>query len=156
MKTMRLLITTPAAVVIDQADVVSVRADDYSGALGILPGHCEFMTALTVSVLSFRDQAGRTRHVAVRGGVLNVRGGVSVDVATREAVVDDDLERLRGSVLRRMAEDADREAHARTQTVHLQLQVMRQINRYLRGERPSVLPFGQSGGQRSTGGAHEH
>jgi F-type H+-transporting ATPase subunit epsilon len=146
MKTMRLFITTPAAVVVDRADVVSVRAEDASGALGILPGHCEFMTALALTVLSFRDQDGRTSHVAVRGGVLNVRGGGLVEVATREAVIDDDLVRLRASVLSRMATDADREAEARTHTMRLQLQAMRQLNRYLRGERPGGLPFGQSGG----------
>jgi F-type H+-transporting ATPase subunit epsilon len=151
MKTMRLFITTPAAVVVDRADVISVRADDRSGAFGILPGHCEFLTALTVSVLSFQDQEGVDGHVAVRGGVLNVRGGVLVEVATREAVVDDDLVRLRGSVLRRMAEDANREAEARTHTLRLQLQVMRQLHHYLRGERPGSLPFGQSGDA-----GHEH
>ena len=151
MKTMRLLITTPAAVVIDQADIVSVRGDDYSGSFGLLLGHCEFMTALTTSVLSFRNQGGVTRHVAVRGGVLNMRGGTLCEIASREAVVDDDLVRLRTAVLRQMIGNADREAEARTQTLQLQLQVMRQLNRYLRGERPGVLPFGQF----TEGGRHE-
>jgi len=151
MKTMRLLITTPAEVVIDQADVVSVRGDDHSGSFGLLPGHCEFMTALTTSVLTFTDQAGKERHVAVRGGVLNMRGGISCEIATREAVVDDDLVRLRTSVLRRMVEHADREAEARTRTMQLQLQVMRQMNRYLRGERPGAPPLGGIAG----GGHHE-
>ncbi len=121
MKTMRLLITTPAEVVIDQGDVVSVRADDYSGSFGLLPGHCEFMTALTTSVLTFRTEAGATRYVAVRGGVLNMRGGASCEVATREAVVDNDLVMLRTAVLRQMVEHADREAEARTRTLQLQL-----------------------------------
>ena len=146
MKTMRLLITTPAEVVIDQADVVSVKADDFSGSFGIQPGHCEFMTALTVSVLTFGTTDGKTRYVAVRGGVLNMREGTSCEIATREAVVGDDLVALRTQVLRQMVEHADREAEARTQTMKLQLQVMRQLNAYLRGERPGVLPFGLTGG----------
>ena len=146
MKTMRLLITTPAEVVIDQADVVSVKADDFSGSFGLQPGHCEFMTALTVSVLSFGTTEGKTRYVAVRGGVLNMRSGTSCEIATREAVVGDDLTVLRTEVLRRMVDHADREAEARTQTMKLQLQVMRQLNAYLRGERPGVLPFGLTGG----------
>ncbi len=150
MNTMRLLITTPAEVVVDQADVVLVKADDYSGSFGLQPGHCEFMTALTVSVLTFRTTGGQVRHVAVRGGVLNMRGGVSCEIATREAVVGDDLAVLRAEVLRQMAEHADREAEARTQTMKLQLRVMRQLNAYLRGERPGVLPFGLTGG----GGEH--
>lgn len=151
MKTMRLLITTPAEVVIDQADVTSVRGDDYSGSFGLLPGHCEFMTALTTSVLTFQTVEGRTRHVAVRGGILNMRSGVSCEIATREAVVDDELETLRTSVLRRMVEHADHEAEARTRTLQLQLQVMSRLNRYLRGERPTMPPLGHIGG----GGLHE-
>jgi F-type H+-transporting ATPase subunit epsilon len=148
MKTMRLLITTPAEVVIDRGDVVSVKAEDYSGSFGILPGHCEFMTVLTVSVLTFRSAGGETKHVAVRGGVLNMRDGASCEVATREAVTGDDLEILRGEVLRRMVEHADREAEARTQTMKLQLSVMRRLNAYLRGERPAGMPpaFGGGGG----------
>lgn len=146
MKTMRLLITTPAEVVIDQADVVSVKADDFSGSFGIQPGHCEFMTALTVSVLTFGTTDGKTRYVAVRGGVLNMREGTSCEIATREAVVGDDLVALRTQVLRKMVEHADREAEARTQTMKLQLSVMRQLNAYLRGERPGALPFGLTGG----------
>ncbi|MEI6557246.1 MAG: F0F1 ATP synthase subunit epsilon [Rhodospirillaceae bacterium] len=146
MKTMRLLITTPAEVVIDQADVVSVKADDFSGSFGLQPGHCEFMTALTVSVLTFQTTQGLTRYVALRGGVLNMRAGTSCEIATREAVAGDDLVTLRTQVLRQMVEHADREAAARTETMKLQLSVMRQLNAYLRGERPGVLPFGQTGG----------
>ena len=152
MKTMRLLITTPAEVVIDQADVVSVKADDFSGSFGLLPGHCEFMTALTVSVVSFATKDGKSRYVAVRGGVLNMRDGSSCEIATREAVVGDDLTTLRTQVLRRMVEHADREAEARTQTMKLQLSVMRQLNAYLRGERPAMPPLGFGGG--GGGGGH--
>ena len=37
---MRLLITTPTAVVIDDPNVVAVRAEDESGGFGILIGPC--------------------------------------------------------------------------------------------------------------------
>ena len=52
---MRLLITTPTAVVIDDPDVVAVRAEDESGGFGILKGHADLLTALTVSIVSWRD-----------------------------------------------------------------------------------------------------
>ena len=39
------------------------------------------VTVLSVSVLSYRDAAGVERYVAVRGGVLHVRGGSVVEVA---------------------------------------------------------------------------
>ena len=39
---MRLLITTPTAVVVDERDVVAVRAEDESGGFGILDGPRRF------------------------------------------------------------------------------------------------------------------
>jgi F-type H+-transporting ATPase subunit epsilon len=79
---MRLLVTTPTAILLDVDDVRHVRAEDRTGAFGIQPGHAEFLTVLTVSVLSYRDAAGVERYVAVHGGVLRVRGGSAVEVAT--------------------------------------------------------------------------
>lgn len=145
-RTLRLIVTTPNTVVLELPGVVAVRGEDASGSFGLLPGHCDFMTALAVSVLSFREQEGQTRYVAVRGGVLTVREGSVVEVATRDAVVGDDLETLQGQVLKRMELDAEAEALARTQAVRMQMAVMRTIHRYLRGESKPVLPFGQSMG----------
>ena len=76
--------------------------------------------------------------------------GALVEIATREAVTGDDLTQLRASVLARMVEEADRDAEARTQTLRLHLAVVRQLHRYLRGERPGLLPFGRNIG---TGGS---
>ena len=92
---MRLLVTTPVSVVIDADDVAHVRAEDETGAFGVLPGHADFITVLAISVITWRDQAGVEHHVAVRGGVLTVRDGDLVEVATREAVGDDGPEALR-------------------------------------------------------------
>ena len=69
---MRLLITTPTAVVIDDPNVVAVRAEDESGSFGILNGHADFLTALTVSVVSWHCTDDRQRFCAVRRGVLSV------------------------------------------------------------------------------------
>src|SRR5579883_117992 len=90
---MRLLITTPTAVVIDDSDVVAVRAEDQSGSFGILRGHADFLTALTVSVVAWRRSGDRHRFCAVLRGVLSVSHGSLVAIATREALVGDDLER---------------------------------------------------------------
>ena len=59
---MRLLITDPTAVVADHADVASVRAEDESGGFGILTGHADLLTVLTVSVVSWRH-ARRARRL---------------------------------------------------------------------------------------------
>ena len=106
---MRLLITTPTAVVIDDPNVVAVRAEDESGGFGILSGHADFLTALTISVVSWHRADNRQRFCAVRRGVLSMTSGNEVAIATREAVPDDDLDHLEQVVLKEFeAAEADR------------------------------------------------
>ena len=134
---MRLLITTPTAVVIDHPDVTTVRAEDESGSFGILTGHADFLTALTVSVVSWRRADGERRNCAVRRGVLSVSDGALVAIATREAVAGDDLVHLENVVLASFRDNIDAERAARTASLQLQMNAIRQIVRYLRPERPS-------------------
>jgi F-type H+-transporting ATPase subunit epsilon len=93
------------------------------------------VTKLAVSVLSWRDARGADHHAAVRGGVLRVRDGREVDVATREAIVDDRLDRLSQTVLARLRQTADAEAKARTRAAQLHASIVRHLYRYVRGER---------------------
>jgi F-type H+-transporting ATPase subunit epsilon len=136
---MRLLITTPTAVVLDDPDVVAVRAEDESGGFGILNGHADFLTALTVSVVSWHRADDRRRFCAVRRGVLSVTKGSEVAIATREAIPGDDLDHLEQVVLARFREALDAERVARTESLQLQMKAIRQIVRYLRPERPGVF-----------------
>jgi F-type H+-transporting ATPase subunit epsilon len=131
---MRLLVTTPTGIVVNEGDVASVRAEDESGSFGILQGHADFLTALTVSVVGWRHDDGRERYCAVRRGVLTVNDGNRVAIATREAAVGGDLDRLEAEVLRRFREVADEERAARTASMQLHLQAIRQIVKYLRPE----------------------
>jgi len=139
---MRLVVTTPTAVVVDQPDAVSIRAEDESGGFGILKGHADFLTALTISVVSWRDGGGRERFCAVRRGVLSVRGGKNVAVATREAVVGDDLDHLEHVVLAEFQRAADVERAARTETLQLHTKAVRQILQYLKPDRPRFFGDG--------------
>jgi F-type H+-transporting ATPase subunit epsilon len=139
---MRLLITTPTAVVVDEPDVVAVRAEDESGSFGILNGHANFLTALTVSVVSWREADARQRFCAVRHGVMSVTNGSEVAVATREAIVGDDLEHLEQVVLAQFRDAIEAERTARTESLGLQMKAMRQILRYLRPERPGAFGGG--------------
>jgi F-type H+-transporting ATPase subunit epsilon len=132
---MRLLITTPTAVVVDDPDVVAVRAEDETGSFGILDRHADFLTVLTVSVVAWHHADGRRRYCAVRRGVLRVDGGSEVAVATREAIVGDDLDRLEQEVLTQLRSALDAERTARTEGMQLQMKAIRQIIRYLRPER---------------------
>jgi F-type H+-transporting ATPase subunit epsilon len=129
---MKLVITTPTAVVVNADNLLYVRAEDWTGAFGIQQGHADFLTALAISVLMWRDAMGVEHYAAVRGGALRVRGGQSVEVATREAVVGDDLRNLREVVLTQMAKNAETEQAARLGALGLQQAAIQQIYRYLR------------------------
>lgn len=140
---MRLLITTPTTIAVDDRDVAAVRADDESGSFGILEGHANFLTALTVSVVGWRSEAEPTRYCAVRGGVLSVTDGRDVAIATREAIPGDDLDHLERVVLTAFRDTVEAERVARTESLQLQMKAIRQIIRFLR---PS--PQAQFGGER--------
>lgn len=127
---MRLRIVTPLSVVVDE-DIDRLRAEDASGSFGILPGHAPFLTALAISIVSWRT-AERERFCAVRGGVFTVTGGATIAIATREAVAGDDLATLDGEVLYRFQSDADAERVEHVETVQLQLNAIRRMVSRLR------------------------
>ncbi len=139
---MRLLITTPTAVVIDDPNVVAVRAEDESGSFGILKGHADFVTALTVSVVRWHRADDRQQFCAVRRGVLSVTKGSEVTIATREALSGNDLDHLEQVVLAEFREVLEAERAARIESLQLQMKAIRQIVRYLRPERPGVFGGG--------------
>lgn len=132
---MDLVVTTPTSVVVRVPDVVHLRAEDASGGFGVLSGHADLLTALGVSVLSWRCADGREGHCAVHGGVLTVSGGVHVAVATRDAVVGDDLAVLERDVLARFRREREEEEEARTGARRMHLAAVRHILAYLRPER---------------------
>lgn len=132
---MRLLITDPTAVVADHDDVVSLRAEDETGGFGILPGHADFLTVLTVSVVGWRHADGRQAYCAVRRGVLSVQGGQRIAIATREAERGDDLDGLETSVLVRFRADAEAERTGRVAATRLHAETVRRIIEALRPDR---------------------
>jgi F-type H+-transporting ATPase subunit epsilon len=145
---MRLAVTTPLAIVVEAHDVAHLRAEDETGAFGILPGHADFLTALSVSVVSWRDQAGNEHHLAVRGGMLEVRAGEAITVATREAIASDDLHHLETEVLTTFRRRFEEERVARTDAQRLYLAAIRQICRFLKSERAPAIPGGPGVTQR--------
>ena len=134
---MKLVVTTPTAVALDEESVLHVRAEDRSGAFGIQPRHADFLTTLVICVVQWRDARGYEHYVAVRGGVLRVRGGRIVEISTRQAVVNDDLGHLLSEVLAAMRENFETERSARSGALRLEHAAIRQIYRYLR---PSEQP----------------
>jgi F-type H+-transporting ATPase subunit epsilon len=139
---MRLLITTPTVIVVDEVNVSSVRAEDESGSFGILQGHEDLFTALNVSIVSWHAVDGRACYCAVRRGVFSVTGGTEIAIATREAVPGDDLDRLEEVVLNQFRERNERERASRTESLQLQMKAIRQIVQYLRPERSGLREGG--------------
>lgn len=135
---MKLIITTPTEIAVDEDSIRYVRAEDRTGSFGIEPRHADLLTTLAVCVVRWRSERNVERYVAVRGGVLRVRDGNVVEIATREAVVSDDLARLRGEVLAAMMKNVEAERSARSGALTLEHAAIRQIYRYLR---PADQPF---------------
>ncbi|HTR05996.1 MAG TPA: F0F1 ATP synthase subunit epsilon [Paraburkholderia sp.] len=137
---LELTIATPLDLVVNHEAAGSVRAEDESGSFGIRPGHADFITMLSPSVVRWVSPDGTHRYCAVDGGVMTVSGGGKVAVACREAIVGDSLGRLEREVARVRAAQLDAERRVRVETVRLHAQAVRQMLRYLRGP---VVPDGQ-------------
>lgn len=145
--------TTPLAVIVDVAHVDHVRAEDETGAFGILPGHADFLTVLSISVITWRDQAAASHHVAVRGGVMTVKAGNLVEVATRDAVGEDTLQLLGTAILDRFRADAQAESESRMSATRLQLATIRQLQRFLDVDR---IPVGRGAPPKLDAGMTRH
>jgi alternate F1F0 ATPase F1 subunit epsilon len=88
------------SVVVDEDGVLALRAEDATGGLGVLPRHADFLTSLTISVVGWKSADAKRRFCAVRHGVLSVTEGRTISVATREAILGDDLATLDQTVPR--------------------------------------------------------
>ncbi len=97
-----------------------------------MPGFADFLTSLSVSVVSWQRAKGARRFAAVRRGVLTVVAGREVLIATREAIVGQDFATLDTAVLDRFRADAEAERTERTESTRLQLTAIKEIMRHLR------------------------
>ncbi|RUR28334.1 F0F1 ATP synthase subunit epsilon [Vreelandella andesensis] len=129
---MKLKIITPLAIIVEE-EIDSLRAEDASGSFGILKSHAPFLTSLTLSILSWRV-SNSERFCAVRGGVLTVAKGDTIEITTREAVIGNDLATLGADVLARFEADAEEEKVEHVESMRLQINAIRQmISRRHRG-----------------------
>jgi F-type H+-transporting ATPase subunit epsilon len=69
----------------------------------------------------------RERFCALRGGVMTVGQASNIDIATREAVVGEDLATLDTEVLARFQSDADDERIQHTEAMRLQFNAIRSM-----------------------------
>lgn len=129
---LHLTIATPAVVLVDANDVLSVRAEDESGSFGILPGHADLLTVLPASVLRWRDGNGAQHYCALQGGVFSVRGGLTVAVACRQGVIGGDLAGLEADVAAFRGVELEAVRGSRVEETRLHARAVRQLMHLLR------------------------
>lgn len=128
---LRLTVTTPLQIVLQEEGVASVRAEDDSGDFGILPKHADFLTVIDAGVLRWRAVDGPWRYCALRGGIFTVTGGDAVNIACREAFLGADLAELQSHVATVRAEREEAARLARTQRTKLHARAIRHLMRQL-------------------------
>jgi len=136
---LRLTIATPATVLVDTDRVRSVRAEDESGAFGVLPGHADLLTVLPPSVVRWTREGETTHYCALSGGVLTIIGGNRVAIACRRGTVGDDLAALQAAIAVQRAAELDADRRARVEHARLHARALRRLMRYLR---PAGRPLG--------------
>lgn len=150
-RTLDLVVTTPDRVLVEAHDVVAVRAEDESGAFGVLPGHTDLLTVLTPSVVRWRDTAGADHFCAVFGGVLTVDDGARVAIACRQGDRDDDLAALEARIRERRNAETDADRRARVAETRLHALAVRRLLRGLSDGAPP--PATADAALADTGGA---
>ena len=131
---MKLTITSPFGIIVDNEDILSLRAEDATGSFGILPLHADFMTILGISVLSWQDVQKKTFYCAVNNGIFAVARKGNISIATREAVIGDDLADLKQRVLGEFSIASDLESKTRLTQERFQSEAIRRIQDYLHQE----------------------
>lgn len=124
---LKLTVTTPLQIILQEEGIASLRAEDASGDFGIKPGHTDFLTVIDAGVMRWRTAEGPWRFCALRGGIFSVTGGNQVRVACREAILSDELASLRPRVSAARKEALDESRRERAQGVKLYAHAIRRL-----------------------------
>ena len=131
---MKLTITSPFGLIVDHEEILSLQAEDATGSFGILPLHADFMTVLAISVLSWQNMQKKTFYCAVNNGIFVIANEGDVSIATRQAVVGEDLVDLKQRVLGEFSIARELESKTRLTQERFQAEAIRRIQDYLHQE----------------------
>jgi F-type H+-transporting ATPase subunit epsilon len=127
MAAFKLEIVTPEKTVYS-GEVSHVQAPGSEGSFGVLVGHVPFLTSLQTGVLSFDEEGGTRRKMAVSGGFAQVAAnGVTVLAETAESEERIDVERARAA--RQRAEERLKNAPGDIDGTRAHAALTRAINR---------------------------
>lgn len=120
---MRLEIVTPLQVGLDMP-VVRIVAESPDGSFGLLPHHIDFVSQIVPGILVYEDLQGQEHYAAVNSGTL-VKCGDLVRIATRSAILGDDLDTLEAEMKRQFRQEDESEREARSALARLEAQMIR-------------------------------
>jgi F-type H+-transporting ATPase subunit epsilon len=135
---MRLRVATPLGPVVDEP-ISALRAEDESGSFGLRPGHEPLVAPLVTGVVVYRTAADEERFLAVRRGLLLMRGD-EVVIVTRDAVLTDHLADLEEHVVERFIERDEEERTGNTALTKMRIAALRQLVQFedVRGRAPAL------------------
>ena len=88
-KHLHLTVITPARAVLS-TDAHGIVAPAFDGEVGVLPGHAAMLALLGTGELRVNGMDGKVRHLAIRGGFLQVNHN-KVTVLTPESVSAEEI-----------------------------------------------------------------
>jgi F-type H+-transporting ATPase subunit epsilon len=92
------------------------------------PGHEDFLTVLIPCVVRYRPEQGVERFAAVDGGVLLLERG-RISIATRDAVVADQIDRVADAAAAMLAARREKEQAARSGFAELEITLLRELRK---------------------------
>jgi F-type H+-transporting ATPase subunit epsilon len=113
----------PTKILVDE-EVTKIIAEAENGSFCLLPHHIDWVSALVPGLLSFVSVRGQEKFLAVDEGIL-VKCGTQVLVSTRQAVIGDNLGKLRETVASQFRAIDEREKLARSALAKLEASVIR-------------------------------
>ena len=130
---LRLKVLLPFGIFSETDGVSQIIAETREGSFGILPHRLDCIAALAPGILTYNTEAGGEVFVAVDEGVL-VKTGGEVLVSVRNAVVGEDLGRLRETVDREFLKLDERETDVRSVMDKMESGLIRRLAEFHHGE----------------------
>ncbi len=115
-----------------RAEITGLVAETPQGSLGILPQRLDCAAVLSPGILTYTSLDGRTRYVAIDGGVL-VKAGTAVEVTAHRAADGTDLAALHGAVEREFRDGYAQETEARAAMAKMETGILRRLEDLHRG-----------------------
>ena len=122
---MRFSLLLPDAVLL-QLDAMKIVAEATNGSFALLPRHIDWVAPIVPGLILVTDVHGKESIIGVDEGTL-VKCGQEVMLATRRAVVGDDLSVLQHTVETRFRSLDEHEASARTALARLEAGIVRRF-----------------------------